>query len=301
MTDPVRSPAGASETRTMAASPSAAASGPAGPRPAPDHGSDAERPRRRGPAGLAALVAGGKAVWPYTWGRCFRGLDLPFDVLYRLGVSRTVVFGGEHLADLPPRIVFAGTHHSFADVPLIQRALKSTPARHLAGRLVITAAADGVGFAAPHFAAIGVLVFGLYPLERGERRAASLAGLARLLGRGNAVLFFAQGVHADPAAERAGDPSTRFRTGLAHLAADLDATVVPFGIAGTERLMPPDVHTFTGPTIAGIPVSLSRGPLACGFGAPLVPVPGEAPRDFTERVQVASFALTRQAEAAIAR
>ena len=49
-------------------------------------------------------------VWPYTWGRVFRALALPFDLLYRLIVTRTIVLGAEHLASLPVgrAIIFAG-------------------------------------------------------------------------------------------------------------------------------------------------------------------------------------------------
>jgi len=251
------------------------------------------------PAGLAAAVAGGRAQWPYTWGRVFRLLDLPFDLLYRVAVTRTVVLGGEHLSRLPPLVIFAGTHHGFVDVPLVQRALAQTPARRYARRLVVTAAAGGVGFAEAWSAAVGILCFGLYPLERGERREASLAGLRRLMARGNAALIFPQGAHASPEQERADDPAVRFRPGLGHLALNLGAAVVPFGLAGTERIIPPDAAAFKGLKIAGIPVSIRRGPLACAFGAPLLPEPGETPRALAARVQAASYALTRRAEAAI--
>jgi hypothetical protein len=93
----------------------------------------------------------------------------------------------------------------------------------------------------------------------------------------------------------------RFRPGVAHLADALDAAVVPFGLAGTEQLIPPDVQAFDGPVIAGIPVALHRGPLAIAFGAPLTLAPGEAPQAFAARLQTVCYALARQAEAAIAR
>src|SRR5215217_4996561 len=84
-------------------------------------------------------------LWPYTRGRAFRYLSLPFDLLYRIAVSRTIVLGREHLAGLPERAIFAGTHHSFADVPLIRRALKKVGHGRLSRRLVIAAKADGFG------------------------------------------------------------------------------------------------------------------------------------------------------------
>ncbi len=80
---------------------------------------------------------------------------------------------------------------------------------------------------------------GLYPLHQHGDRDASLRGLVGLAGAGNAILIFPQGVHATPAQERAGDSAVRFRPGVALLAEALDAAVVPFGLAGTEQLIPP--------------------------------------------------------------
>src|SRR5919199_4111569 len=100
----------------------------------------------------------------------FRYLSLPFDLLYRIAVSRTIVLGREHLAGLPERAIFAGTHHSFADVPLIRRALKKIGQGRLSRRLVIAAKADGFG-SAGWWGKDAILAFGLYPLRRdGEGR-----------------------------------------------------------------------------------------------------------------------------------
>jgi acyl-CoA synthetase (AMP-forming)/AMP-acid ligase II len=90
--------------------------------------------------------AGDAPDWVYTWGRCLRVLSLPFDLLYRSVVTRTVVLGGEHLCGLPSTIVFAGTHHSFADVPLVRRGLELTPARSFGQPLLIAAAAGGTAW-----------------------------------------------------------------------------------------------------------------------------------------------------------
>ncbi|HLH22147.1 MAG TPA: 1-acyl-sn-glycerol-3-phosphate acyltransferase, partial [Chloroflexota bacterium] len=140
----------------------------------------------------------------------------------------------------------------------------------------------------------------LYPLQQHGEREASLRGLARLAAEGNAILIFPQGRHATLAQERADDPAVRFKPGVAHLAAALDAAVVPFGLAGTEQVIPPDLDHFNGPVIAGIPVALRRGPLAIAFGVPLTLQPGESPHAFAARLQAVCYALTRQAEAAIA-
>ncbi|HZQ34701.1 MAG TPA: AMP-binding protein, partial [Dehalococcoidia bacterium] len=246
----------------------------------------------------AERVAARQPLWPYTWGRVFRSLSLPFDLLYRASVTQTIVLGGEHLRRLPRGVVFAGTHHSFSDLPLLRAGLRRTPARRLAGRLVVATGAGAFQAAGP-LASFGALAFGLYPLRQRGEQDESLRGLAKLAGKGNAVLIFPQGTHVDPARERAGDPQASFRNGAAHLALALEAPVVPFGVAGTERILPPHADEFSGLKIAGIPVSIRRGPLAIAFGAPLRPEPGELPAAFTARLQAASFALARQAEAAL--
>lgn len=237
-------------------------------------------------------------AWPYTWGRIFRFLSFPFDLVYRLAVTRTIVLGGQKLSDLPTRVIFAGTHHSFADVPLPYHALGQTPARRYSRRLLVAAMADGFA-SAGIVAAYGILAFGLYPLERHGAGEASLNQLADLAEKGNAPLIYPQGMHARPEQERAGEPSVRFRPGVAHLASELKAAVVPFGCAGTEQLIPPFLEEFKGTVIAGIPVSLKRGPLAIAFDTPLAMGPEESESEFTERLQGVCFALARQAEAAL--
>jgi 1-acyl-sn-glycerol-3-phosphate acyltransferase len=236
--------------------------------------------------------------WPYTWGRLFRFLSFPLELIYRLSVTHTVVLGGEHLANLPSRVIFAGTHHSRADVPLVRHALAEGPARRLAGRLVIAAAAGT--FARGLLGQYGVLAFGLYPLRQYAARDVSLRGLARLAAAGNPILIFPQGTYARPAQERDRDPSVRFRPGVAHLAAALQVAVVPFGLAGTDRLLPPTLDKgYRGLVFAGRPLTITPGPLAIAFGAPLLLESGEPPQAFTDRLQEASYALTRQAEGAL--
>jgi 1-acyl-sn-glycerol-3-phosphate acyltransferase len=144
-----------------------------------------------------------------------------------------------------------------------------------------------------------MVAFGLYPLRQYGQRDASLRGLAQLARGGNPVLIFPQGAHVDPERERAGDPLVAFKPGIGHLAISLGATVVPFGQAGTERVMPASLEGHTGPVVGGIPVAIRRGPMAVAFGAPLRPQPGETPSAFAARLQEASYALARRAEAAL--
>ena len=116
--------------------------------------------------------------------------------------------------------------------------------------------------------------------------------------QGNPLLIFPQGRHTRPAAERVGDPDAAFKPGVGHLAAALDAAVVPFGLAGTEKIMPEDVKPWF--MVGDTPILIRKGPLAIAFGAPLSLEPGESPPAFTRRLQDVCFALTREAEAALA-
>jgi 1-acyl-sn-glycerol-3-phosphate acyltransferase len=229
-------------------------------------------------------VAVEQPAWPYTWGRVFRVLSSPFDVLYRFIATRTVVLGSEHLRNLPERVIFAGTHHSYADLELVHQGLRRTPARGLVNRLVVAAGAGNFGKAG-FLARLGVLAFGLYPLRQHGERDASLRQLARLTERGNALLIFPQGRHVRPELEGTADASASFRPGVAHLAVALDAVVVPFGLAGSERVLPPHPDRSDGLVIAGIPVVVRRGPLAIAFGEPLRPESGGSPVAFTRRLQ----------------
>jgi 1-acyl-sn-glycerol-3-phosphate acyltransferase len=91
----------------------------------------------------------------------------------------------------------------------------------------------------------------------------------------------------------------RFKPGVAHLASALDAVVVPFGLAGTEKVMPPAPDPSTGMAIAGVPISIKRGPLAIAFSPPLGLDPDESMQEFAARLQAACYRLTREAEQAL--
>jgi len=63
--------------------------------------------------------------------------------------------------------------------------------------------------------------------------------------------------------------------------------------------VPPTLEGFKGPTIAGIPLSYRRGPLAIAFGEPMRSSGDEEPEGFAARLQTESFRLTRLAEGAL--
>jgi putative phosphoserine phosphatase/1-acylglycerol-3-phosphate O-acyltransferase len=258
-------------------------------------GAESTHVRMAVPTG-AEQVSASAPLWPYSLRRSRQVLRLPIDLAYDHYVTRTIVQGGEHLADLPRPVILAGTHHAYADFPLVAQALKQTEARDLASRLVVAARASAFDAAGPA-AWFGVLALGLYPLRQYGDQDTSLRGLARLAQEGQAILIFPQGRHIKPEAERADEPDAHFRAGVGHLASALRATVVPFGLAGTEAVFPNVDHARL--MIGDIPVVLRKGPVAITFGAPLDMEPHEAPTDFARRLQQICFELTRGAEAAL--
>jgi 1-acyl-sn-glycerol-3-phosphate acyltransferase len=247
-------------------------------------------------------------MWPYTFGRGFRLLGFPVDLLYRLGVTETMVLGEEHLRGLSSAPVqFAGTHHSFPDLPLVRHALAKAGGAHNRRRLVTAIAGENFNSGGPKLGAgmglypwYGMLALGLYPLRQHRERQASLRGLARVIPAGNDILLFPQGTHATPEQELADDRSVRFRPGVYYLASTFSVKVVPFGLAGTEKVMPYNPSEFRGPLLAGIPLVIHRGPLAIAFGAPMTCAEGETADVFDSRLQRTCYALTRQAESALA-
>jgi long-chain acyl-CoA synthetase len=255
----------------------------------------ASAPEHAGPGRRGVGVA--PPLWPYTWGRPTRALCFPFDLLLRYAGRPITILGLEHLTALPEQVILAGTHRSFADMPLVRYALGQAGQTRQRQRLISAIVAN------PAFrglnAWLGVLIFGLHPIDQQRNREASLRALARAAQASrSSILIFPQGVHASVDAELAHDPAVRFRTGVAHLAGALDAPVVPFGLAGSERVIPPSPEQFRRSAIAGIPVSIRRAPLAIAFGAPLRLHSGETPQAFTARLEAVCWQLARDAERA---
>ena len=121
-------------------------------------------------------------------------LRAPLTLAYQLAVTRTVILGAEHLTNLPPRLILAGTHHAHADEPLVRAALAKTPAAaSLSNRLVVAARANAFDTMPKSAAWYAILAFGLYPLRQYGEQDVSLRGLAKLVQQGNPLLIFPQG------------------------------------------------------------------------------------------------------------
>ena len=93
--------------------------------------------------------------------------------------------------------------------------------------------------------------------------------MERLLRHGHSIVLFPEG-------SRARDGRLRgFKAGVAHLATQTGAPVIPVYVQGTHALLPPG---------AALP---RPSAVAVHFGAPLVATPEESARAFNERLEVA--------------
>lgn len=237
-------------------------------------------------------------LWLYTGGRGLRRLAAPIGLLHRWGVPRVITLGGEHLRALDRGVILAGTHRSYPDVPTIKRAIDEAGTAGSGNRLVIAASSVIVGRAGI-LGRFATIAFGLFPLRQYSGQEDSLRRLAQIADAGNAILIFPQGHHTDPADEQRGAASAAFKPGIGKLAADLELPVLPFGLAGPERVVAPKApESFSGLVLAGIPVKINRSPVAIAFGAPLQRQVGETAASFAARLQAICFDLARQAEEA---
>ena len=121
----------------------------------------------------------------------------------------------------PGPVVLVANHASHADTVVVRRAVGARARRRLA-----VAAADDYFFSTPARARAFTAAIGAVPFPR--RGGAGLRRVADLLGRGWSVLLFPQGTR---------NPGAAFRPGVLRLS-DAGWTVVPVGIAGTERVLP---------------------------------------------------------------
>jgi 1-acyl-sn-glycerol-3-phosphate acyltransferase len=192
--------------------------------------------------------------------------------------TRGRVLGREHLAALPPPVLFVANHSSHMDTPVILRALPAAWRR----RTAVAAAADYF-YRVPCLAHVVSLAFNTVPVQRkGEGPVGDSASeLARLIEEGWSLLVFAEGTRS-----RDGTVG-RLHSGAAVLAAEHGLAIVPVHVSGTHAVMPPGRRWMRR---AG-----GRQPIAVHFGPPVRPREGEHRTEVMERVRLffeASGAVT---------
>lgn len=205
-----------------------------------------------------------------TWGRSDisatlrrlvqrRGLFPLLDVL-----GRPAVVGLQHLAEARPPLILAPNHASHADAPLVLKALP--PA--LREATVVPAAADYF-FDRRWLSVLVTLAMNAVPFDRRHDIADSVRRLERLLRHGHSIVLFPEGSRSREGRLRG------FKAGVAHLAVQTGAPVVPVYVQGTHAMLPPGA-------------SLPRpSAVAVHFGAPLVAGAEESARLFNQRLEAA--------------
>jgi 1-acyl-sn-glycerol-3-phosphate acyltransferase len=176
-------------------------------------------------------------------------------------------------------VIFASNHLSFIDSIAIPVAAPR-PVHFLAKSSYF----DGRGMSGwasrQFFTAIGAI-----PVQRGAGQAAldALAQQRRLLDEGRAVALYPEGTRSTDGRLYKG------RTGVAFLALQSGAPVVPVGLIGTDQVMP-----------VGAKMPSVRHRITVRFGAPLdlshhgAPESGKARRLATDEIMAAIHALSEQ-------
>lgn len=188
--------------------------------------------------------------------------------------TRRRILGHEHLEHLDQPVIFVANHASHMDTPALLRAL---PARWRR-RTAVAAAADYF-YVRRALANTVSLAFCTVPLHRrgGSLSAGPPPHLARLLDERWSVVVFAEGT-------RSRDGSVgRLRAGSALIAAEYGVPIIPVHVAGTHEAMPTGRRWMTR---AEGRLLGRRRPIQIAFGAPIVPQPGESPREVMERVRL---------------
>ncbi len=155
--------------------------------------------------------------------------------LYRLLLApwmrRFIVAGIAHIP--PGPVIYAATHTSMADTPLILRAL----GKH-GDRVVVTAARDFFfRRSRPGFGPFVALAFGAVPIDRTGSPRQSIDDAITWLRSGYSVVIYPQGTIPDHA-----EDERRLHRGVALLARLAHCPVVPVLIVGAAELLPAGVH-----------------------------------------------------------
>jgi len=142
-------------------------------------------------------------------------------------MGRPTVVGAHHLNGMRPPFILAPNHVSHVDAPLVLRALPD----HLRERTVVPAAADYF-FDRGWLRILVTLVMNAVPFDRRHDIADSVRRCERHLRSGDNVLLFPEGTRSIEGRLRG------FKAGVAHLAVQTGAPVVPVFVQGTHALLP---------------------------------------------------------------
>lgn len=187
-------------------------------------------------------------------------------LVLRIWVRRLIVEGREHIP--PGPVIYAATHTSMADTPLI---LWAVGARR--NRLVVTAARDFFFRRnRPGFGPFVALIFAAVPIDRTGSPRQSLNDAITWLRSDFSLVIYPQGVIPGPA-----EDETRLHRGVALLAQQSGCPVVPVRITGAAALLPAGIHW---PRPASVRIT---------FLPPLVPANKENTARFTSRLSTRLF------------
>lgn len=205
-------------------------------------------------------------------------------------LAPATVRGIEHLRHVERPVVFAANHASHIDTPLLLTTLP-VEFRH---RTVVAAASDYF-FDRTWKSVLWSFALAAIPIERSRVNRKSADTAAELLeDEWNLVIF--------PEGGRSPDGWTQpFRGGAAYLARRTGRPVVPVYIHGTRHVLPKSMAPETGApgpggsgTESRLAGRLRRSPIAVLFGAPMSPDEGESAHRFSDRVEAAVAALSRE-------
>jgi len=151
---------------------------------------------------------------------------------------------GGHNLDLGGPVIIAPVHRSNLDAPIIagvgHRRMRALGKRSL--------------FVNP-IAAWVVAALGAIPLRRGEADRDAMKSARDILDNGEAMIVFPEG------SRQSGPKVTEVFDGTAYLASKTGAPIVPVGIAGTEKALPPGakyVHRSRVAVVVGDPIRVPK-------------------------------------------
>jgi len=181
---------------------------------------------------------------------------------------RINVKGAENLASLPLPALFYSNHISAVDPVVV---VKSLPEK-IRGKLAIAAATDVI-YEDPRYQKYqGLLtfLFNIFPFSRTGQIKSSLEYTGRLLDRGFSILAFPEGRVSVSGKMQVLKPGAGF------LAVEMQASVIPIKISGTQKIVPPGTEP---------PCWPKKGVVSVKFGNPLSFSPNTSYLQATEKIE----------------